>query len=154
MVLLLLPCKTKTNKTIETNRIKEKVHSINRPKPHVLDTLVLPEVLNSKADPEKVLSGGKPITSSPLAPSGEANAHKPFCEFFTYAFWSAQWTSTRSLEILCPVTSLQADSNLAMVLGSSWWESCSWQKLPHWWREVFPPMALFSLDQAWDHICS
>lgn len=86
MVLLLLPCKTKTNKTIETNRNKEKVHSINLPTLHVLDTQVLPEVLNSKADPEKVLSGGKPITSSLSPPMAEAHAHKPFCEFFTYAF--------------------------------------------------------------------
>lgn len=132
-------CPALQNKTIEKNRIKVDVYNVNLPHPYILDTLVLPEVCNNIADLEEVFSGGSQ-PSFPHSPSvSAAHAHKPFPEIFTYAFWFAQWTCTKSLEILCPVTSHQANSNLAGIPGSSWWESCFWQELPPWWRTCFRP---------------
>lgn len=49
---------------------KKKVWSINIPNPHILHTLVLPEVSNRTADPEKVQSGRKPTMSPSSSLSG------------------------------------------------------------------------------------
>lgn len=127
-MVLLLTCPAKQN--YRENRIKVEAYNVNLPKPYILDTLALPEVANNIADLEKVLSeGSRP--SFRTRPRRLRHMHtSPFLKSsHMLSGLFSQWASTKSLGILCPVTSHQANSNLAAVPGSSWWESCFWQKL-------------------------